>query len=78
MITANIKVDVSVFLDTDGIEVYIGDDETPLQTISLESMLNEFIELRSVGNKICDVEDVKSVRDSLARWVYILNSLLEE
>ena len=72
------KQEISIFLDINGIEIFVGDDESPTKTFSIDTLIVEFIESRWISqNELCEIEDVIAVRDTLQRGLDTLNSALE-
>jgi hypothetical protein len=72
------KQEISIFLDINGIEIFVGDDELPTKTLSIDTLIVEFIESRWISqNELCEIEDVIAVRDALQRGLDTLNSALE-
>lgn len=65
MFSVNIEQEFSILLDTDGVGFYVGDNESPAITITLEGLVNEFLDSRTIAKNVVDVDDVEKVRDTL-------------
>ena len=73
-----LKQELSLFLDINGIEIFVGDDESPTKTFSIDTLIVEFIESRWISqNELCEIEDVIAVRDALQRSIDTLNTALK-
>jgi len=72
------KQEVSVLLDVNGVEIFVGDDESPTKKLSLDTLIVEFLESRWISqNGLTDIEDVMVVRDAIQRSLDTLNAALE-
>lgn len=76
MITYNQQIEVSLFLDADGIELYFNDDSEPSGKFSVEYLINDFLDSRSEGNIFSDIKDIQSVRNSLQQAIEQLDAAL--
>ena len=78
VLNLELKQELSLFLDINGIEIFVGDGESPTKTFSIDTLIVEFIESRWISqNELCEIEDVIAVRDTLQRGLDTLNSALE-
>lgn len=78
MVTYRYKIEASVLLDVNGIELYFDDDENPTANLPVERLVDEFLDSRSIGTEYADIEDIIQVRDSFQNIVNKLNGIINE
>jgi hypothetical protein len=78
MIKFSYEMNTSIFLDVNGIEFYVGDDEKPTQIIPLEELVDEFLDSRSLcDDGYDDIDGLEKVRDMFKIAMKKLNSAIE-
>ena len=77
IIDLKINTEISVLLDQSGIEIYVGDEESPTKQLSIDSLVVDFLDSRLIGSKYYDVEDVIEVRDAFQRGLDSLNAAVK-
>ena len=77
MFKVALDVEMSMLLDTNGVDLYVGEDQAPTYNSSIDSLVFEFLDSRMLGDNQYDVDDVRQLRDSFQRGLDTLNGALE-
>jgi len=72
------KIKASVLIDTQGIDLYLGDNEIPAQTILLPDAVTEFLEAYTIDDVLVDPYAIKKIREQLNICVSMLDEVLEK
>jgi hypothetical protein len=81
MKTISVPVDFSILLDAaDGVSLYIDEDENPALTLSLPSLVNDWIDCVSVEDKIHSyhTEDAYALIKELRHCIELLTQAIDE
>jgi len=72
------KIKASVLIGTQGIDLYLGDNEIPAQTILLPDAVTEFLEAYTIDDVLVDPYAIKKIREQLNICVSMLDEVLEK